>query len=656
MRKKREATYLKTKQLLSAALFLSMACSNSSVLAEETEFPLDEIVITATKTPILVKQVPTDVSVITEKDIAARNAHTLKDIIDSTPGVAINRSDGRRALSIRGFDSRYSMILVDGRRLPAEPDANYELDRISLENVERIEITRGSATALYGADALGGVVNLVTKKAQQQSTRLKTTHSFSSSASELDKNYSFQYDSGTQGKVNFIISAEHTKNNASLKENGATFFPFGSRNHFDAQMEYHPTAAETWSLGASYLEEDTHEYGIMSGLMGTTLATDLHDDNRRQSYALGYTKKQGSSETYVNLFHSIWEKNSDTLNRNSKLYTNAVYGYTTISGIEARATRQLNSSHKITVGGEFRPELFKGTGIQSGEGVFTKNLKGKDYTGSEIKTNYSAVYVQDEWTLSPQWLAISSLRWDGSDRFESNLSPKLGITYTKTPDLRYKFNLGTGFRVPSPNQLYLNLNVIRNGRLVSLLGNSTLHPEKSTYYDISVEKDWGVSSGKLTYFSSNVDDMIDEVWTPSNNIQYQNIGKANLQGLEAAFHKPLRPHLAWDLNYTYLDAVNANTEERLFNRARHKISSQWTYNPNAPWKLHLWMDAYINYHYQPSAYAITDKTYITWNINFERELSKNHSLLIGIENIFNHQDDSLNFPGTLFQVGYKVKL
>lgn len=644
------------KALIGTIAFLSLSMSSHGECATEATFPLDEIVVTATKTPLSIEMVPTDVSLITADEIKARNAHTLKDIMDSLPGVAINRSGGRRALSIRGFDSRYSMILIDGQRIPAEPDANYELDRLSLNNIERIEVVRGSASAIYGADALGGVINLISKKGKQREISLEVDGLLQGNSGDSERTFAVRYDSGTLGKTNVVLTADHSKNNVFLKENGTSFYPFGTRSHIDVKVDYHPTSTETLSLGSSYLEESTHEYGIMSGMMGAPLSTNLHDDNHRQRYNLSYQNKQDTSDTYVTMFHSIWEKNNDTLNRTNGQYTNAIYGYTTISGIEARTTQKVNPQHKVTLGGEYRPELFKGTGIQSGEGLFSTVLKGKTYSGSEVQTDYHALYLQDEWMMSPQWFMVSSLRWDGSNRFESNLSPKIGLTYAPKDDLRYKLNVGTGFRVPSPNQLYLNLNIIRNSRLVNLLGNSSLHPEKSFFYDASIEKDWGSTTGKITFFSSNVKDMIDEVWLASNQIQYQNIGRAKMQGVEASIHHPINKTLSWNANYTYLDAVNSITHQRLFNRARHKLSFQWTYQPSLDWKANFWMDAYIGYHHQPSAYVTQEKTYVTWNVSLEKELSKNQSLVIGIENIFNHKDEVLCIPGTLFQIGYKVKL
>lgn len=251
---------------------------------------------------------------------------------------------------------------------------------------------------------------------------------------------------------------------------------------------------------------------------------------------------------------------------------------------------------------------------------------------------------------------VTSARYDDSNRFNSNMSPKLGLTYTPEPGWRLKFNAGKGFRVPSANQLYLNLNVTRNGQLVNLIGNPNLKPEDSTTYDVSVERDFGKTTSKLTYFSSKITDMIDEVWVDTAKVEYQNINRARIQGVEAEASSPLSDQLSWSINYTYLDATNDLTGDRLYNRARHKISSRFSYHPENIWTANLWVDSYLGYWFQPNANISENKSYTLWNMNVEKQLAENQSLLFGINNLFNHKDDDLSLPGTFVHINYKIKM
>jgi outer membrane receptor for ferrienterochelin and colicins len=186
------------------ALLLTMPAVQAQAGTEE--FDLPEVVVTATKTEMNVKDVPSAVQVITKEDIEARGARTLKDVLRFATGVNIMRSGTREAVSIRGFDSRFSMILVDGKRIASEIDQNYELDRISMENIERIEIVRGPVSSLYGTEALGGVVNIITKKSTKQSFTVSSDNGFLTGGHGEAGRYNFIFDSGQQGKASVIIS------------------------------------------------------------------------------------------------------------------------------------------------------------------------------------------------------------------------------------------------------------------------------------------------------------------------------------------------------------------------------------------------------------------------------------------------------------------
>ena len=142
----------KKKAALAAALWLAVSANGQAAEAQEETFALDEVVITASKTKQDVKDSPSAVQVITRKTMDEQGAQTLKDVLRYAVGVNLVRTSAsptREGISIRGFDSRFSMILVDGKRVASEIDQNYELDRISIVNIERIEIVRGPASSLY---------------------------------------------------------------------------------------------------------------------------------------------------------------------------------------------------------------------------------------------------------------------------------------------------------------------------------------------------------------------------------------------------------------------------------------------------------------------------------------------------------------------------
>ncbi len=646
--------------------FLSLLLTVPVVQAQESEeevFPLSEVVVTATKTSRDVKSVPTAVQVITKADIEARGAQTLKDIISTATGVSVMRSDGKNAISIRGFDSRFSMILIDGKRIASEIDQNYELERIDLDNVERIEIVSGPANSLYGTDALGGVVNIITKSPVDQAFTLRFDHGAYGGNEGARDNYHFAYDSGRIGKYGITISGAQLKNDASFKDDGTTYAPFGKINNFNTKMDYHISENEIFTFTAAYMDEDTREQVFKETPAGK-IKTEVHDDNERTEYALSYSKQQDDASVFLRAYVSDYYKNVDVHNLANNKFMNFGKSHRTVPGFEARLSKNYGADHLLTFGGEYRPEKFRGTGVRTGKGIYTETYKDpisgeiKTLPGSKVDIDYSALYVQDEWQASPKLLAVTSLRYDDSNKFGSNVSPKLGLTYQAADDLRVKLNVSKGFRSPTPNQLYINSQVVRNGNGMTLIGNPNLVSEDSNSYELSLEQDWGRTTGKITYFTNKVSNMIEEDMLADNKtIQYKNIDKAVIQGVEAEIVHPLSAKMSWTASYTYLDAVNDTDHSRLFNRARHKIASRLSYvEPSVGLRANLWAETYSNYLYEASAGVGRNKSYTLWNLNLEKAISSNRAIIVGVDNLLNKQDDDLSIQGAYIHTSYKVKM
>ena len=615
-------------------------------------FALPDIIVTATKTDMDKKEVPSTVEVITQEDIKARGAHSLKDIMRSAANISLIRSTGRDAISIRGFESRFSTILIDGKRISSEIDQNYELDRISLENVERIEIVRGPASSLYGTDALGGIVNVITKRAKDPAFAMQFDHGRYSSA---DTNqYQFTFDSGKRGQYGVVISGSQFENDKSLKGNGTAYAPFGKRRNISLRLDYQPTDKETFTLTSSYMDEDTQEYTYKQTAAGAT-KVNLHDDNERYEYSLSYSKRDADANLFLRAYLSEYYKKTYVYNLTSGVFMTYGESHRTLPGFEARLTQNAGVDHILTYGGEYRPEKFRGTGVRTGQGIFNVFYGGKTFPGSGIDIDYSALYVQDEWQVSPKLLAVTSLRYDDSNQFESNLSPKVGFTYKASSDSRVKLNLSKGFRSPTPNQLYINSSVNRNGRMITLVGNPGLESEKSDSYELSFEQDWGKATGKVTYFTNKMTDMIEEVAVSTTQSQYENISKATIQGVETELLYPLSDRLTWSANYSYLDAVNDSTSTRLYNRPRHKIGTRLAYDSQDGVKANLWCEAYADYLFEVTAGNVKNTAYTLWNMNVEKALDTNTTLILGIENLLNKKDDDLSIQGAYIHTGLRMK-
>lgn len=621
------------KTLITVAALLLISTTGYAEEISDESFTLDGIVVTATRTAKTIKDVPSAVQVITRQTIEEQGAQTLADVLKYATGVQLTRSSnatGRAAVSIRGFDSRFSMLLIDGKRLSSEIDQNYELDRIPLENIERIEIVRGPVSSLYGTEALGGVINIITKKSKTQSLMLDIDGGLYTNGQSGKDRYSFAYDSGEIGKFSLRLSGSQVENDALFKSNGLTFEPYGTRKNINTTIDYRLSDSETLSFSKGYTKEATYEYVKPSSVL-----IKARDYVERDENALSYTKKAAKNELFLRFYRSVMDKSLDQYNASSQALTNWVRAKRTIDTYEGRFTQTLSPQHRLTFGAEYRPETFRGTAVDTKEGYFTVvHPSGQTKKGSTAHLNYSAAYLQDEWNVTDKLLAVMSMRYDDSNKFESNLSPKLGLTYKLTDSARLKINVAQGFRSPTPNQLYQ--------QAATQKGNPDLKSETSKSYDISIEQDWNKSSGKLTFFNNDVTDMIDLVTTSGTNKQYQNISKASLQGVEAEYTWVLSDQLSWTNSYTYLDAVNSVTNERLQNRARHVLTSGLSYRNPQGFTANLQTQTFGSYTASPGG----ETSYSIWNVAISQKLSEHYKLRIGINNIFNKTDENIPLLGT----------
>ncbi|MDU4961072.1 MAG: TonB-dependent receptor [Sporomusaceae bacterium] len=624
-----------------AAVILA-ACALSSPLglaqAAEAEYTLPEVVVTATKTGIDVKKVPASVQVITREQIDAIGAQNLTDALRLANGVHLVQASGNRhAVSIRGFDSRFSTILIDGRRLAAEPDQAFELDRVAIANVERIEIVRGPVSSLYGTDALGGVVNIITKKSAEPSFTLGANYGFYGGGDNVD-NYNFTYHSGQQGRVAFSLSGSYRDTDAMFKSNGFTYEPYGTRRNLEASLDYQLSDDETLNLTAGYMKEKTHEVSSKNPL-GAFLKT--WDDNLRNEQSISYTRKLEDGEVFFRYYQGVLRKNRD-VNLPNGNFANWVQARRTMRSYEGRLTKAYGDDHVVTFGAEYRPEKFAGTAVNTGEGKYTayNPRANASKNASTAYLDYTAVYIQDEWEVSDKLLAITSFRYDDSNKFDSKVSPKIGLTYNLADDTRLKLNAGKGYRTPTPNQLYQ----LGNGTSNNPNGNSNLKPEESNSYDLSLERDYRNAALKLTYFYNDVSNLINL----DNTYTYQNIDEATLQGVEAEYTRTLSDRVSWTNGYTYLDAVDASDNSRLKNRARNILTSRLTYADRDTFSASFWAEVY-------DSYLLPDvqksKSYTLWNVSASQKLSANTKLTLTVNNIFDKKDIDLPLMGIYVQSG-----
>lgn len=626
-----------------------------TVWAEEESVKVKDVVITATKTEVLLSDVPASVEVITEEEIKAKGAEKLRDIIGFATGIYkepfFAREDSR--VGIRGFKPEQTLILIDGRRLTGEVSNAYEIDRITLENVERIEIIRGPASALYGSDALGGVINIITKSPEKFSFELTPEYGTFEGGKGGQRSINARIDSGKLGNLGVSIVGSLINRDALFNEKGASLIGDGEHKNLSFKAIYDFTNATRLTLDAGYMKEDVKDLALVSSALYR-----YTDDNERQNLSLGLSHKTPEFEYQLRAYTSIYLKNQET-RRDS---TNAISDFTEAERqtpvIEGKISSELFKSHLFTLGGEYRNEFFKGTRLDTGEGRFTVTKEGITMTGSEAKIDYWAGYVQDEWQASDNLLIIPAIRYDSSDKFENEISPKIGATYKIVPELRVKVNYGHGFKSPTPRELYYDFR--HSAARYRVAGNPNIKSEKSDSYEVAIEGEKGIFSGRAAYFYNDVRDLITTVEDPAyapaagwRGFVYKNIQKAEIQGMELEGGAGFNNGLSLQASYSYLDAKDKDTNQRLVNRVKNKIVAKGIYDSKPlGLKVNLWWEYIGGLLWSTNPFV--EKEYDIYYLSLSKNITKGTELYAGVDNLLNRKDADIPIVGSFYYGGIRV--
>ena len=469
------------------------------------EIVMEPVVVSATRTESSLKETSAAVEIITREEIEAKGAIRLRDILRFSVGLSFPQKD---AVSIRGMNQDQTLILIDGKRFTGEVGGAFEIDRLQVNNIERIEIVRGPVSAMYGTDALGGVINIITRKPDEFSIEINPQYGFFSEDSD-----------GDQKSVSFFASIPVFKRlSASLTGTWRDYGQLDNRYHESIQKDgdeqtvgldlfFELTDSDSIIFRGDYMTKEGDDF-IKRG------AVKMTDDNQRQNYSLAWKHSGERLDSELMIYTSIYDKDFEVRKNSNDKLMKFVAADRSTTVIEGHGTSILKS-HRVTAGAELRRESFKGNVLHTGKHTYHGVREGIPYAGSEIDIDYYAAYLQDEWLLTDKLTLTGAIRYDDSDHFESEVSPKIGIVYRfiehSDGGLRFKANYGQGFKTPTPADLYKQN--VRHDKKMVMLPNENIGPETSNSFDLSIEGNYKKFSGKVSFFQNDVEDLIDNVFT-----------------------------------------------------------------------------------------------------------------------------------------------
>lgn len=685
------------KALLAAITVFVMG----GVTAQAEELPVysfDEVVVTATRTENDVKKVPASTQVITQEDIKRGGATSVRNALSMYANIFQKSKvrGGGHDIIIRGMETKHSLVMVNGRRISNEADANglgnaMSLDRININDVEKIEIVRGPSSALYGSEAMGGVLNIITKPSKEQTLLTGLEHT------SEDTSHWWHADTGRIGNFSMTLDARFNKINRSMLDTATESDPYGTAQTYNASLNYyvndHSYVNAYMDYYSQHLKTDMGTPAMKPITLTTSSGMSLSGQAmlegtgskafKQKNYGISWNGKTDKNDwqiqAYMSKFNWSTTSNTKVLGSippagmagmfNYLLQKKNTYDFNhdehNMWAIEGRDSLRVNDHHRVTFGAEYVKEKVAGTGLGSnGDGVHSITENGKTKLSSEKTLSSYAAYLQDEIEYG-KWFIVPAIRYDHHSAYGSHTSPKIGVTYNATDHFRIKANYGDGFKAPSVSQLYYDLDMeMGRGNWVHLTGNPNLKPEKSKSWDLGVEAEFGKGYGSLTYFDNDVDNLIASIpkgkdSNGHNLHRYENVNKARIKGLENTLGYRFNDTLEFKVTSTLLDAKDTSTGKDLTQRARLSQIYQLIYDDHKDtgWSAVLWNQ--LDYKFVTGkaweSGESVKKSYSLTNFSLTRKVNKDTRVYGSVQNIFDKKDADCDLDGRFWSIGWEHK-
>ncbi|OOE38943.1 ligand-gated channel protein [Salinivibrio kushneri] len=510
----------------------------------------ETMVITASGFEQATAKAPASISVISRDQLEDRYYRDVTDALKRIPGVVVTGGGDTQDISIRGMGSKYTLMLVDGKRMTSrETRPNSDGPGIEqgwlppLQAIERIEVIRGPMSTLYGSDAIGGVINIITRREQhewhgnvQLSTLLQEKR-----ASGDEQSANFYLSGALSDKLGMTVSGQNVQRQEDDILSG---YEDKSLRSLSTSLTYDASDYQQWTLdlGASSQERNGH--------IGKTVPTDdsqcrgnkcenSNNEYRRQSIALGHEGHWtwGWSDSHLQ-YEQSRNKSREMTIKNTEFKTRLIRDFET---------------HTLTVGGSVNKAKLED---------FTSN---KASSQTEIDNTQAALFVEDEWRVIEPFSLTLGLRVDHDENYDYHASPRVYGVYQLNSNWVVKGGVATGFRSPQLREIAPNWAQVSRGG--NIYGNPDLEPETSINSEVSInyQSDTGIS-GSLTAFHNDFEDKITRVTCPTSvctdgpnqfgsDPTYRiNVDEAVTQGVEASLFVPVTETVDVSASYTYTDS------------------------------------------------------------------------------------------------------
>ena len=609
---------------------------------QPSETALNELVVTGSRYERQLKDVPVITRVISREEIETVNPVDFTTLLEYTlPGIQFyyNTMSQVPEITYQGMDAKAVLFLLDGERISGESgDSNIDYSRFNINDIERIEVVRGAASTLYDSRAIGGVINIITKKSVRPFTASMHTRyagkkgqSYSASAGVNLHRFSSLTSFGWRKRDSYLVKDEQGKQKEIINPDGSVtksktdpiaFNIYGySIMDISQKLSYNFTDRFTGSARISYYTNKRDKYDnaryyqryrdlILSGKLKWQFA-----DN--QNLDLSYIR-----DNYIkdNVYVDDDERVYGNVNSTIRLYYTGMFGKHTLSG---------------------------------GVDLLREDMKHhfmKDT--ATVHMNQYSFCLQDDWQLTDKMNVVVGVRGDKGGSYRLHFTPKVSVLYRPLKTITLRAGYSQGYRIPNLKELYQEFNM--GGMGIMMYGNKDLKPEEGTQISVSVEYDYkGLNLSVSTYHNRYKNKISYEYISPGKswNMKYVNALNVKTTGVEVTANYKLPFGLRFSGGYSYVydyderDGYNMSWvrphSARLSSVYKHrfgKITKSVAFNTS-------WVSSITRY-----AYSSSDKTYTKTkydprtlcSLNLRSELPRGIAIGLMVDNIFNYRDKAVD--------------
>ena len=585
---------------------------------------LQTMVITATRIPTPELDLASSVTVVTAEEIAARQERTFAEVLKNIPGLNVVQQGGPGAetsVFMRGTNSNHTKVLVDGIDVsdPSNVNAAFDFGQLLTQDIERVEVLRGPQSGLYGSDAIGGVINVITKAGSgpmQLSASVEggTFASFNQAAAV----------SGSQGAFHYSAHAAHLHAGATPVTPLDVLAPGEHRidDYYDnftvsSKLGFDLTPVLDLGLVARYTNTHLRYTGEDFSTFPALPATQQSASNTDQYYGR-------ASAHLVSLDGRLNQTLGVAYTRNQTMTLQPQIPESPNTGkrlkVDWQGAIRVSSAHSVLLGLE----------------------DARDEISAPISasTRIASAYVELQSQLGAHWFSALNARYDDNDRFGSKVTYRIAPTWVSSASgTKLKASVGTGFKAPTLSELFQSFPPF-------FFANPDLRPETSVGYDLGIEQGFGGGRVRIgaTWFYNRIRDLIA---TDVTGTTYANVGRASTDGVEVfVAYQPVK-QLTLRLDYTYTEATDDLLHQELLRRPKHKGNLNATWQATDALLLNasvLTVSSWVDGNRDFSIPRLDAPGYTTVNLAASFALSRQLAVFGRIDNLFDrHYENPVGF-------------